>query len=64
MGANKTLSIKLRYAKKIRQNRPIPYWIRFRTDNKIRFNMLTTHVDTTPREDTGEEPSSSSKFED
>jgi len=26
MGSIKTLKIKLKYAKKIKQNRPIPYW--------------------------------------
>lgn len=29
--------IKKKLAKKMRQNRPIPYWIRMRTDNTIRF---------------------------
>ncbi|KAJ9512471.1 hypothetical protein QJQ45_018763 [Haematococcus lacustris] len=30
-------------AKKARQNRPIPHWIRFRTDNKIRYNSKRRH---------------------
>ncbi|OIT30545.1 60s ribosomal protein l39, partial [Nicotiana attenuata] len=35
-------------AKKQRQNRPIPYWIRMRTDNTIRYNA---------KQGTGVEPS-------
>ncbi|KAL0382960.1 UNVERIFIED_CONTAM: 60S ribosomal protein L39-1 [Sesamum calycinum] len=34
--SHKTLRIKKKLAKKQRQNRPIPYWIRMRTDNTIR----------------------------
>lgn len=30
-------------AKKAKQNRPIPHWIRFRTDNKIRYNAKRRH---------------------
>ncbi|KAG5535196.1 hypothetical protein RHGRI_023099 [Rhododendron griersonianum] len=29
--------IKKKLAKKMRQNRPIPHWIRMRTDNTIRW---------------------------
>ena len=39
MGAIKTFRQKTRYAKKTKQNRPLPNWIRYRTDNKIRYNM-------------------------
>ncbi|UYV74603.1 RPL39 [Cordylochernes scorpioides] len=35
--------IKMKLAKKARQNRPIPQWIRMRTDNKIRFNAKRRH---------------------
>jgi len=35
--SHKTFRIKKKLAKKMRQNRPIPYWIRMRTDNTIRF---------------------------
>ncbi|RDY13343.1 60S ribosomal protein L39, partial [Mucuna pruriens] len=35
--SHKTFKIKKKLAKKMRQNRPIPYWIRMRTDNTIRF---------------------------
>ena len=34
--AHKTFKIKKILAKKARQNRQIPQWIRLRTDNKIR----------------------------
>uniref|UniRef100_A0A0E0HLS5 60S ribosomal protein L39 n=1 Tax=Oryza nivara TaxID=4536 RepID=A0A0E0HLS5_ORYNI len=33
--SHKTFQIKKKLAKKMRQNRPIPYWIRMRTDNTI-----------------------------
>ncbi|CAI8598595.1 unnamed protein product [Vicia faba] len=36
MPSHKTFMIKKKLAKKMRQNRPIPYWIRMRTDNTIR----------------------------
>ncbi|KAJ1568623.1 60S ribosomal protein L39 [Cladochytrium tenue] len=38
MPAKKSLRIKLKLAKKMKQNRPIPNWFRFRTDNTIRYN--------------------------
>ncbi|KAI8904342.1 ribosomal protein L39e, partial [Gorgonomyces haynaldii] len=38
MPAKKTSRIKKTLAKKQKQNRPIPNWIRFRTDNTIRYN--------------------------
>eukprot|EP00818_Percolomonas_sp_WS_P007008 CAMPEP_0117439604 /NCGR_PEP_ID=MMETSP0759-20121206/2650_1 /TAXON_ID=63605 /ORGANISM="Percolomonas cosmopolitus, Strain WS" /LENGTH=51 /DNA_ID=CAMNT_0005231323 /DNA_START=90 /DNA_END=245 /DNA_ORIENTATION=+ len=38
MGSNKTLEVKLRYAKKIKQNRPMPFWVRYKTGNTIRYN--------------------------
>merc|ERR1711862_969471 len=53
MGSHKTLKIKKVLAKKQKQNRPIPQWIRMRTGNTIRYM---------PRGVTGGEPSSSSKF--
>ena len=34
--------IKKKLAKKMRQNRPIPHWIRMRTDNTIRFFLFPT----------------------
>ncbi|KAK2659557.1 hypothetical protein Ddye_006090 [Dipteronia dyeriana] len=37
MPSHKTFIIKKKLAKKMRQNRPIPHWIRMRTDNTIRF---------------------------
>ncbi|KAI9197290.1 60S ribosomal protein L39 [Polychytrium aggregatum] len=38
MPSNKTFAIKRHLGKAQKQNRPIPNWIRFRTDNKIRYN--------------------------
>ena len=38
--SQKTFLIKRKLAKKAKQNRPIPQWIRFRTDNKIRCGSL------------------------
>ena len=35
--SQKRLAIKLKLAKKAKQNRPIPPWIRFRTGNTIRW---------------------------
>lgn len=43
MPSHKTLRVKLRMAKKIKQNRPIPQWIRLRTDNTIRYNSKRRH---------------------
>nr|KAJ0195761.1 hypothetical protein LSAT_V11C700361720 [Lactuca sativa] len=37
MPSHKSFMIKKKLAKKMRQNRPIPHWIRMRTDNTIRF---------------------------
>ena len=37
MGSLKRFMIKKKLAKAQKQNRPIPQWIRLRTDNKIRF---------------------------
>lgn len=36
--SHKSFMIKKKLAKKMRQNRPIPHWIRLRTDNTIRFS--------------------------
>lgn len=38
--SHKTFRIKKKLAKKMRQNRPIPHWIRMRTDNTIRSISL------------------------
>lgn len=38
--SQKTFLIKRKLAKKAKQNRPIPQWIRFRTDNKIRCGSV------------------------
>ncbi|CAI5527029.1 unnamed protein product [Closterium sp. Naga37s-1] len=41
--SHKAFRIKIKLAKKMKQNRPIPYWIRLRTDNKIRYNAKRRH---------------------
>ncbi|KAH9612595.1 hypothetical protein KSS87_013219 [Heliosperma pusillum] len=41
--SHKSFMIKKKLAKKMRQNRPIPYWIRMRTDNTIRYNAKRRH---------------------
>jgi large subunit ribosomal protein L39e len=43
MGANKSLLMKRRLAKKQRQNRPLPNWFRYKTDNNIRYNAKRRH---------------------
>ncbi|CAF1267284.1 unnamed protein product [Adineta ricciae] len=43
MASNKTLKIKKVLAKKQKQNRPVPQWIRMRTGNTIRYNSKRRH---------------------
>ncbi|CAM6024813.1 unnamed protein product [Sphagnum balticum] len=43
MPSQKTFRIKKKLAKKQKQNRPIPHWIRMRTDNTIRYNAKRRH---------------------
>ena len=43
MAAKKTFIIKRKLAKKAKQNRPIPQWIRMRTGNTIRYNAKRRH---------------------
>ena len=43
MGANKTFTLKMKLAKKIKQNRPLPQWFRMKTDTKIRYNKFRRH---------------------
>ncbi|KAH9404432.1 60S ribosomal protein L39 [Tyrophagus putrescentiae] len=43
MSAHKTFKIKRVLAKKQRQNRPVPQWIRMKTGNKIRYNAKRRH---------------------
>jgi large subunit ribosomal protein L39e len=43
MPANKSFKTKMTLAKKLKQNRPIPQWIRMRTNNKIRYNSKRRH---------------------
>ncbi|CAM5140890.1 unnamed protein product [Eretmochelys imbricata] len=51
MSSHKTFKIKRFLAKKQKQNRPIPQWIRMKTGNKISQDC------TTPKGDIGEGPS-------
>ena len=41
--ANKSLKTKKTLAKKLKQNRPIPQWIRMRTGNRIRYATCPLH---------------------
>ncbi|KAJ8255119.1 hypothetical protein GJAV_G00201120 [Gymnothorax javanicus] len=41
--SHKTFRIKRILAKKQKQNRPIPQWIRMKTGNKIRYNSKRRH---------------------
>uniref|UniRef100_A0A2I3SRM7 60S ribosomal protein L39 n=1 Tax=Pan troglodytes TaxID=9598 RepID=A0A2I3SRM7_PANTR len=43
MSSHKTFRIKHFLAKKQKQNRPIPQWIRKKTGNKIRYNSKRRH---------------------
>jgi large subunit ribosomal protein L39e len=43
MGAHKSFKTKKILAKKKRQNRPIPQFIRLRLNNKIRYNAKRRH---------------------
>ena len=38
MPSQKSFKIKMKLAKKQKQNRPIPHWFRMKTDNTIRYN--------------------------
>lgn len=41
--SQKTFKIKKILAKKARQNRPLPQWIRMRTDNTVKYNAKRRH---------------------
>lgn len=43
MGAHKSLRLKKKLGKKLRQNRPMPNWMRLRTDNTVRYNAKRRH---------------------
>ena len=38
MGSHKSSRFKAKLGRKIKQNRQIPNWIRFKTDNSIKYN--------------------------
>lgn len=50
MPSNKTFRTKVKLAKAAKQNRPIPQWIRLRTDNTIKYNAKRRHWRRTKRE--------------
>ncbi|RKP32536.1 hypothetical protein METBISCDRAFT_12162 [Metschnikowia bicuspidata] len=41
--ANKSFKTKQKLAKAAKQNRPLPHWIRLKTDNTIRYNAKRRH---------------------
>lgn len=41
--SHKALKIKVKLARKAKQNRPVPYWFRLKTDSKIRYNAKRRH---------------------
>ncbi|RKP27293.1 ribosomal protein L39e, partial [Syncephalis pseudoplumigaleata] len=41
--AQKSFMIKRKLGKKQKQNRPVPYWFRLRTDSTIRYNAKRRH---------------------
>ncbi|XP_063722353.1 large ribosomal subunit protein eL39-like [Symsagittifera roscoffensis] len=43
MGSVKNLYKKVRLAKKMKQNRPLPQWVRMKTNNTIRYNAKRRH---------------------
>ena len=43
MPSHKSTRTKTKLAKKAKQNRPIPQWIRLRTGNTIRYNAKRRH---------------------
>uniref|UniRef100_T2MEK9 Large ribosomal subunit protein eL39 n=1 Tax=Hydra vulgaris TaxID=6087 RepID=T2MEK9_HYDVU len=43
MSSHKTFIIKRRLAKKMKQNRAVPQWVRMKTGNTIRYNAKRRH---------------------
>ncbi|CAL1533713.1 unnamed protein product [Lymnaea stagnalis] len=43
MGAHKSFRTKSKLARKMKQNRPIPQWVRMKTGNTIRYNAKRRH---------------------
>jgi large subunit ribosomal protein L39e len=41
--SQKTFRTKVKLAKAMRQNRPLPQWIRLRTDNTVKYNAKRRH---------------------
>nr|CAX82571.1 Ribosomal protein L39 [Schistosoma japonicum]CAX82600.1 Ribosomal protein L39 [Schistosoma japonicum]CAX82603.1 Ribosomal protein L39 [Schistosoma japonicum]CAX82632.1 Ribosomal protein L39 [Schistosoma japonicum] len=43
MGSHKTLRFKTKLGKKLKQNRTLPYWVRLKTGNRIKYNAKRRH---------------------
>ncbi|KAL7501604.1 hypothetical protein ACHAWT_010620 [Skeletonema menzelii] len=43
MPSQKTFRTKVKLAKAMKQNRPLPQWIRLRTDNTVKYNANRRH---------------------
>ncbi|CAR64312.1 60S ribosomal protein L39 [Yarrowia lipolytica] len=43
MPSLKTFKTKSKLAKASRQNRPLPQWVRFKTNNTVRYNAKRRH---------------------
>ena len=43
MSAHKTVRIKRKLARKLKQNRPVPQWVRMKTGSTIRYNTKRRH---------------------
>ncbi|KAK1746525.1 60S ribosomal protein L39 [Skeletonema marinoi] len=41
--SQKTFRTKVKLAKAMKQNRPLPQWIRLRTDNTVKYNARRRH---------------------
>lgn len=57
MPSQKSFRTKIKLAKASKQNRPIPQWIRLRTDNTIKYNAKRRHWRRTKRESLVMDPS-------
>eukprot|EP01115_Flamella_aegyptia_P014515 TRINITY_DN83016_c0_g1_i1.p1 TRINITY_DN83016_c0_g1~~TRINITY_DN83016_c0_g1_i1.p1 ORF type:complete len:52 (+),score=19.58 TRINITY_DN83016_c0_g1_i1:57-212(+) len=43
MPSHKSFVMKRKLGKKAKQNRPVPYWVRLKTNNAIRYNAKRRH---------------------
>ncbi|KAG6004885.1 hypothetical protein E4U21_000661 [Claviceps maximensis] len=57
MPSHKSFRTKQKLAKAQKQNRPVPQWIRLRTNNSVRYeNSVLFSLQMAPKEGTGERP--------